>query len=127
VRDYRTNETARWEDQTSHGPKGHDVNKNDRPERAASAMTDGAVPASVSPRGLGKVQRGVWRCFIAFPAKDLTTADLVGFCYPRLEGKPGRPEWVAIRRAAEKVAVRVSRTHTRPGGIVWRAKPPATS
>ena len=54
------------------------------------ALTDGARPASVAPRGYGRVQRQVWRCFIAFPAKDLSTGDLVAWCYPRTIGKPNR-------------------------------------
>ena len=86
------------------------------------ALTDGARPASVAPRGYGRVQRQVWRCFIAFPAKDLSTGDLVAWCYPRTIGKPNRHKWRAIRRAAAKVAVRISRTHTRPGGVIWRAR-----
>jgi hypothetical protein len=83
---------------------------------------DGPAPAAVSPRGYGRAQRRIWRAFLAMPDRELTTADLVSWCYPRLVGKPGRPQWVAIRRAAEKVALRISRTHTRPGGIIWRAK-----
>jgi len=41
---------------------------------------------------------------------------------PRSIGKPNRHKWRAIRRAAEKVAVRISPTHMRPGGVIWRAK-----
>jgi hypothetical protein len=44
----------------------------------AAPAHDGAVPASVAPRGYGRVQRQVWRCFVAFPAKDLSTGDLLG-------------------------------------------------
>ena len=56
------------------------------------------------------------------PGAELRTADLVDWCYPRADGKPNRNQWRAIGRAAEKVAVRVSRTHTRPGGVVFMAE-----
>jgi hypothetical protein len=78
-------------------------------------------PKPAATNRAGRVQWRVWRAFVANPDRELTTADLVAWCYPSLVGKPGRPQWVAIRRAAEKVAVRVSRTHTRPGGVVFKA------
>jgi hypothetical protein len=69
---------------------------------------------------LGTIQRRIWRAFTAEPSAELSTADLVRVAFPRLRGFR-KSHWSSVRRAAEKVAVRVGRR--RPGGIVWAAKP----
>lgn len=71
---------------------------------------------------LGKLQRRIWRAFIAEPSAELSTGDLLAVAFPRL--RAGEFKWshrYAVRRAAERVAVRVGRC--RPGGLIWAAKP----
>lgn len=68
----------------------------------------------------GKLQRRIWRAFIADPDAELRTVDLVPFCYPRLTGEPQRKHRWAICVAARRVARRVRRD--RPGGVVWAKK-----
>lgn len=53
------------------------------------------------------------------PDIEMTTADLVAWCYPRWIGEPLRKHRWAIVRAALRVATRVRRD--RPGGVVFRA------
>jgi hypothetical protein len=77
-----------------------------------------APPAAVDLHGRGRVQRRVWRAFVAHPGAELTTAELARWCYPRFTGEPLRKHRWAIVRAAEKVATRVRRD--RPGGVVFK-------
>jgi len=61
------------------------------------------------------------RAFIANPDARLTTGDLIRASYPRLTGKPPNTmRYLSVRRAAEAVAVKVSRTY--PGGFIWVGK-----
>jgi hypothetical protein len=83
------------------------------------AGAGGRAVAAVSLRGAGRIQRRVWRAFMALPAAEMTTAQLAAWCYPRLEGKPLKRHRTAIVRAALRVATRVRRD--RPGGVVFRA------
>jgi hypothetical protein len=53
------------------------------------------------------------------PDREMTTAELARWAYPRLFGEPARKHRWAIVRAASRVAVRVRRD--RPGGVVFRA------
>jgi hypothetical protein len=70
---------------------------------------------------LGKLQRRIWRAFIAEPLAEFCTLQLVRLAFPRLRaGELKRSHWYSVRRAAENVAVRAGRK--RRGGIVWRAK-----
>lgn len=87
--------------------------------RRPGAGVSGTGPATVDLRGAGRVQRRVWRAFMAQPTAELTTADLARWVYPRLEGAPARKHRWAIVRAAQRVAERVRRD--RPGGVVFRA------
>jgi len=82
------------------------------------AAANGPPHAAVSLRGAGRVQRRVWRAFMTNPDREMTTADLVRWCYPRWDGKPLRKQRHAIRRAAARVATRV---RVLPGGVVFRA------
>ena len=67
-------------------------------------------------RGLGRVQRQVWRAFIA--DSEWTTLQLAEWVWPR--GYPrGRNMW-RVRREARKWALPADRI--RPGGLVWRAQ-----
>jgi len=77
---------------------------------------NGPKPSSVSPRGFGHVQRGIWRAFLTYPDSELSTVDLAAWAYPRLD-EGNRNHWRAIRRAAERVATRVHRGRV----VVWRA------
>ncbi len=84
-----------------------------------TACVSGAGAASVSLRGRGRIQRRIWRAFMAFPDQELTTADLARWCYPRWADKPLHKHRLAIVRAASRVAQRVRRD--RPGGVVFKA------
>jgi hypothetical protein len=69
---------------------------------------------------LGKIERKIWRAFIAEPGSELSTIELVQLAFPRLPaGELKRSHWYSVRRAAESVAFRVGRK--RPGGLVWAA------
>lgn len=85
---------------------------------SATRASGEKLPA-VSLRGVGRVQRRIWRAFMAMPERELTTAQLAAWCYPRLEGKPLKRHRTAIVRAAARMAERVRRD--RPGGVVFRA------
>ena len=67
----------------------------------------------------GRIQRRIWRAFIANPGAELRTTELAAWAYPRLREKPQRKHLWAIRRAARKVAVRVRRDRL---GVVFRAQ-----
>jgi hypothetical protein len=84
-----------------------------------AASTDGTDPTAVDLRAAGRVQRRIWRAFVANPDLELTTAQLASWAYPRLAGAPSRKHRWAIVRAAQRVAERVRRD--RPGGVVFRA------
>src|SRR4029077_10099720 len=86
---------------------------------------NGEVGLAMSwPPKLGKLQKRIKRAFMAQPGAELTTGDLVRWCYPRPASQTRRKQRFAIRRAAPAVAVEVRRVsnHT----IVWMAKPPET-
>jgi hypothetical protein len=87
--------------------------------RASATPTSGPGHAVVALHGAGRVQRRIWRAFMTFPDVEMTTADLVRWCYPRWDGEPGRHHRRAIVRAALRVATRVRRD--RPGGVVFKA------
>lgn len=87
--------------------------------RARVAGDSGAGPTSVDLRGAGRIQRRVWRAFMTHPGREMTTAELAAWCYPRMTAKPLRKHRWAIVRAAARVAERVRRD--RPGGVVFRA------
>ena len=78
----------------------------------------GGPCAVVDLHGRGRLQRRIWRAFMANPDVEMTTADLARWCYPRLEGEPLRKHRWAIVRAASRVATRVRRDH--PGGVVFQ-------
>src|SRR5258705_8007869 len=84
--------------------------------RQPPACDNGSSPSSVSPRGLGRVQRRIWYAFLTYPDSELSTVQLAAWAYPRLE-EGNRNHWRAIRRAAERVATRVHRGRV----VVWRA------
>lgn len=67
------------------------------------------------PRGLGRVQLGVRRAFIAQPGATLHTIALASWCYPRAGTVT---PWMrkAIVRAARRVAVRLGRDRQ---GVIW--------
>jgi hypothetical protein len=67
-------------------------------------------------RGVGRVQRRVWRAFIS--GDEWTTRQLAEWVWPR--GFPrGRNMW-RVRREARKWALPADRI--RPGGILWRRR-----
>ena len=68
-----------------------------------------------------RCQRQIRRAFIAKPGARLTTMDLVRKCYPRLSDPVCNKHRFAVRRAAERIAVKVGRTY--PGGFIWVQKP----
>jgi hypothetical protein len=90
--------------------------ENSRARPAGASGQEGAV---VDLRGAGRLQRRIWRAFMTCPDIEMTTADLVRWAYPRLEGEPDRKHRWAIVRAASRVATRVRRD--RPGGVVFKA------
>lgn len=69
-----------------------------------------------------RCQRQIKRAFIAKPGARLTTMDLVRWCYPRLAEPVRNKHRFAVRRAAERVAIKVGRTY--PGGFIWEGKGP---
>ena len=76
---------------------------------------------AATPKGLGRVQRAVWRALLIADC-PVTTAEVVAWAYPRRQ-KVGRAEWLSIRRAAERVAVLVGRSSNGKGRpCVWRMK-----
>jgi hypothetical protein len=80
----------------------------------------------------GRVVRGVRRAFLASGGRELTTRDLWEWTHPRETQCRDRFRRLnicrAIRKAADKLAVRVGRVwpskspHSAPGGIVWRLR-----
>jgi hypothetical protein len=90
-----------------------------RDEGATPTSIDGKTVPVVSLYGAGKIQRRVWRAFVANPDLELTTTELASWAYPRLTERPLKRHRTAIVRAAERVAERVRRD--RPGGVVFRA------
>jgi hypothetical protein len=72
---------------------------------------------------LGKIQRRVWRAFIANPGAELTTADLLAVAFPRVPpGEIKNKHRLSTRLAARAVAVCVGHKR-RSGGLIWKAKP----
>jgi hypothetical protein len=67
----------------------------------------------------GRIQRRIWRAFIANPGAEMRTTELAAWAYPRLTDKPQRKHLWAIRRAAKRAASRVRRDKD---GTVFRAK-----
>jgi hypothetical protein len=70
--------------------------------------------------GLGKIQRRILRAFTASPGAQLTTMDLIVWCFPRRTEPVGFKHRVSVWRAAPAVAVKVGRTY--PGGFIWVGK-----
>jgi hypothetical protein len=72
----------------------------------------------------GRVVRGIQRAFIASPGVELTTRDLWEWTHPRelrCEDRHRRLNICrAIRKAADKLAIRVGRVW--PDGNVWRLR-----
>ena len=102
------------------GPGEHDGTAGSIPQsQATPANADGPASAAVDLHGAGRVQRRIWRAFMASPDLELTTAELARWAYPRLVDEPSRKHRWAIVRAACRVAKRVRRD--RPGGVVFRA------
>jgi hypothetical protein len=72
---------------------------------------------------LGHVKRGIIRALIAAGGRECTTRELFPWCFPRAEDRPSRArhnQARSIRRAGDKVAVRVGRRARL--GIVWRLR-----
>jgi hypothetical protein len=86
--------------------------------RPPPAAGSGPAHAVVDLWEAGRIQRRIWRAFMTYPDQELHTADLVRWCYPRLEGKPQRKHRWAIVRAARRVATRVRRDGR---GVVFKA------
>jgi hypothetical protein len=80
---------------------------------------DGRNVPFVDLKAAGRVQRRVWRAFVANPDLEMTTAELARWAYPRLVEEPSRKHRWAIVRAAQRVARRIRRD--RPGGVVFKA------
>jgi hypothetical protein len=72
------------------------------------------------------VQRGIRRAFIVDPDREWTTRELMEWTHtmPLYRGKRSRWErhdyCKSIRRAADRLAVRVGRVW--PDGVIWRAR-----
>ena len=76
----------------------------------------------MEPKGLGPIQRQIWRFFIGEPSAELSTADLMRLAYYRVSaGSLRHSHRSSLLRAADSVAVRVGRK--RHGLIIWGAKP----
>ena len=93
--------------------------------RPASPSSDNDLKPLLSPKTrIGRVQLRVRRAFLASPNRELTTRELMEWTHSRrlYQGQDSHRErhnyCRAIRRAAERYAVRVGRV--RPGGVVWR-------
>ena len=56
-----------------------------------------------NPDRLGKIQKRIKRAFIANPDRELTTAELVEWAYPRQHTAEHWQRW-NVKRAAAKVA-----------------------
>jgi hypothetical protein len=75
---------------------------------------------------IGRVTRGIMRGFIASGGADLTTRQLMGWTHARAlhQGRSSYRErnYYAkdIRRAADRLAIRVGRRW--PDGIIWRRR-----
>ena len=69
-------------------------------------------------RGLGAVQRGIRRAFLANPDRVFHTTDLLPWAYPRLkEFRRQHRWWIVV--AAKRVAVRLGRDKH---GVIFGAK-----
>src|SRR5262245_54284987 len=87
---------------------------------AASMASYGLLSAM---KRIGRVQRGVRRAFLVRPRHSLSTRELLAWSHPRLARAPLRERrnaCRAVRRAAEKLAIRVGRRW--PDGLLWRAR-----
>jgi hypothetical protein len=77
---------------------------------------------------IGRVQLGIKRAAIAAPDREWTTRQLMEFTHTMPLYRGGRSYRErsnycrAIRRACQKLAIRVGRRW--PDGIVWKLKPP---
>jgi hypothetical protein len=72
-------------------------------------------------KGLGKVQRGIARAFRV--GEELTTRQLMTWCYPRHHWRSLRDRRNAcrvIRRVADRMCERAGRRW--PEGVIWRCK-----
>jgi hypothetical protein len=71
----------------------------------------------------GFVVLGIRRAFRALPGQTLSSRELLAWTYPRGAGRPLRSRcnhYRSIRRAADKVAVRVGRRW--PHGVLWKLR-----
>jgi hypothetical protein len=98
----------------------NNIAQAEQPEKRPPAVSEtgrsGPIGRAVRT---GRVQRQVWRAFVSAPGQ-WTTVELAAWAYPRLRQFQ---EWhlKAVRRAAERLAVRVGRKAR--GVIVWVLKP----
>lgn len=53
---------------------------------------------------MGRVQRAIWRAFIANPGRELSTEELVRWAFPRLTGAIEKKHRVSVLRASYLVA-----------------------
>ena len=63
----------------------------------------------------GPVQRGVWRSFVLLGRETFSTSELKAIVYASRQHREGRVDWTlrySIRRAAERLCVRVDRAET---------------
>src|SRR5262245_49702282 len=93
----------------------------------ALGTNDAGCRRAVHMFGLGRVQRGIRRAFLAQPDRPLLTRELAEWCFPRVT-KLENKHLVSICRACRRMAIvrvgrewrgRFSRT---PGGVLWRTK-----
>jgi hypothetical protein len=94
----------------------------------AHQNTGRAAQKSPKPR-TGSIQRGIRRAFIAEPQRAWSTSAVAEWthCLPIYSGKTSEREWHnhrrAIRRACERLCVRVGRSKTGSGrAILWRLR-----
>jgi hypothetical protein len=78
------------------------------------------IAASRRPRRQGRIERQICRRFWGEEANAvLTTSQLIECC--TRNGK--RPHDFSVRRAAERICIRVGYANTRGGPVLWRLRP----
>ena len=93
-------------------------------EEGVAAVTHKQPPSAVATERPpdGKIQRRLWRAFLARPGALLSTTELLPLTHPRFRGSFQNKHRLALRRAARAVAEPVGRASTIGRPIVWRAK-----
>jgi hypothetical protein len=74
-----------------------------------SKLRPGRKYTSSGLRGMGRVQRAIWRALVASNGRPLSTRELAAWAWPRLTGELQNKHLSSICHAAARVAARAHR------------------